>query len=113
MNYAVVQSGGKQYKVSEGSVIEVEKLPVEPGSDYNFDTVLFTAIDGAYTVGKPLVEGAVVTGKVLDQIKGIKIRVAKFKAKARYRNVRGHRQHLTTVQIVSLGGKQKATSDKE
>jgi len=102
MNYAVIQTGGKQYKVTEGSIIEVEKLPVEAGSDFVFDSVLFTATDGVYSVGQPVVQGVTVTAKVVDQIKGKKIRVANFKAKARYRSVTGHRQRLTKLQIEKI-----------
>lgn len=103
MKYAVLQSGGKQYKVSEGSVIEVEKLEAVEGDTLKLDKVLFIANDGDYKVGQPLVTNATVTAKVLGQMKGPKIRVAKFKAKARYRKVTGHRQHLTKLEIVSIG----------
>lgn len=105
MKYAVLQSGGKQYKVSEGSVIEVEKLAVNAGDTYKLDKVLLVANDGDYMVGQPLVANATVTAKVLEQKKGPKIRVAKFKAKARYRRVQGHRQQLTKLEIVEISGK--------
>lgn len=103
MNYAVLQSGGKQYKVSEGSVIEVEKLAAEAGDTIKLDKVLLVANDGDYKVGQPLVSSVTITAKVLEQKQGPKIRVAKFKAKARYRKVQGHRQQLTKLEIVTIG----------
>ena len=105
MKYAVFASGGKQYKVQEGSVVELEKLKVEAGSNVVFDNVLLQVEDGIVNVGQPNVFGATVTAKVLDHIQGKKIRVAKFKAKARYRKVYGHRQELTRVQIEKIGAK--------
>jgi large subunit ribosomal protein L21 len=112
MNYAVLQSGGKQYKVTNGSVIEVEKLAVAAGDTVKLDKVLLVADDGAYQVGTPLVANAIVTAKVLEQKQGPKIRVAKFKAKARYRKVIGHRQQLTKLEIVEISGKAKAEAKK-
>lgn len=105
MKYAVLASGGKQYKVSEGTVVELEKLQVAEGDQVTFDNVLLFVEDGIVTVGQPNVPGVAVTAKVLGQIKARKIRVAKFKAKAKYRKVHGHRQHLTKVQIESIGKK--------
>ena len=112
MKYAVFASGGKQYKVSEGSVVELEKLPVEAGKDVVFDNVLLLAEDGIVSVGQPTVFGVSITAKVLDQIKARKVRVAKFKAKARYRKVYGHRQQLTKVQIQTIGKAAKKTESK-
>jgi large subunit ribosomal protein L21 len=105
MKYAVLASGGKQYKVSEGTVVELEKLKVAEGDQVTFDNVLLFVEDGIVTVGQPNVPGVAVTAKVLGQIKARKIRVAKFKAKAKYRKVHGHRQHLTKVQIETIGKK--------
>jgi large subunit ribosomal protein L21 len=105
MKYAVLASGGKQYKVSEGTVVELEKLKVAEGDQVTFDNVLLFVEDGIVTVGQPNVPGVAVTAKVLGQVKARKIRVAKFKAKAKYRKVHGHRQHLTKVQIESIGKK--------
>src|SRR5690242_7610735 len=116
MNYVVFTSGGKQYKVSEGSVVELEKLAVEAGKDVVFDQVLLQVADGIVNVGTPTVFGVTVTGKVLDHVKAKKIRVAKFKAKSRYRKVHGHRQQLTRVQIASIGKAkktEKAAEEKE
>lgn len=105
MKYAVIASGGKQYKVSEGTVVDLEKLKVADGEQVTFDNVLLFVEDGIVTVGQPHVPGVAVTAKVLGQFKARKIRVAKFKAKARYRKVYGHRQQLTKVQIETIGKK--------
>lgn len=105
MKYAVITSGGKQYKVTEGQILEVDKLPVEPGSTYTFDNVLLSVNDDNVQIGAPYLENVAVTAKVLDQVQGDKIRVAKFKAKVRYRKVMGFRAKLTKVIIESLSGK--------
>ena len=102
MKYAVIKTGGKQYKVSEGDVLEVDKLPIEAGKNVLFDQVLLLVTDEQVKVGKPLVSGAKVEGKVLEQKKGEKVRVAKFKAKVRYRRVTGFRAKLTKVQIEKI-----------
>jgi len=114
MKYAVITSGGKQYKVTEGQILELDKLPVEPGSSYTFDKVLL-AVDGDdVQVGAPYLENVAVIAKVLDQVQGDKIRVAKFKAKVRYRKVMGFRAKLTKVIIESLSGKpEKKTASKQ
>lgn len=113
MNYAVITSGGKQYKVSDGKILELDKLPVEPGSTYAFDKVLLTVDGDKINVGTPYLENITVTAKVLEQTKGDKIRVAKFKAKARYRKVQGFRAQLTKVEITGLSGKsEKKTAPK-
>lgn len=114
MKYAVIATGGKQYKVSEGDTISIEKLVVEVGKEVIFDKVLFFADGAAFQLGTPHLVGATVTAEVLEQFKSEKIRVAKFKAKARYRKVYGHRQDLTKVKIgkIVLKGaeKKKVTS---
>ena len=105
MKYAVITSGGKQYKVSEGTVLELDKLDVEPGAAVSFDKVLL-AVDGdAVNVGAPYIANAAVTAKVLEQTQGDKIRVSQFKAKARHRRTIGFRAQLTKVEITSLTGK--------
>ncbi len=110
MKYAVIATGGKQYKVEEGAILEVEKLDVEADKELTFDQVLLYVADDTVVVGQPTLTDITVTAKVLDQIKGEKIRVAKFKAKARYRKVTGHRQRLTRVQISNIAAKgEKAT----
>ena len=96
--YAIIATGGKQYKVSEGDVIFVEKLDAETGSDVTFDQVLAVGGD-KLVVGAPLVDKATVTGKVLDQTKGKKVIVYHYKRKSGYHKKNGHRQAYTKVQI--------------
>lgn len=100
--YAIIKTGGKQYRVAEGDVITVEKLTAEAGDSVTFDEVL-AVVDGANTkVGKPLVEGAKVTAKVEAQGKARKILVFKYKAKSNYRRRQGHRQPFTKVVIEKI-----------
>ena len=99
--FAVIETGGKQYKVSEGDVIFVEKLGVEDGAEYTFDKVL--AIGGdTFTVGAPYVEGATVTAKVVKSGRGKKIYVFKYKAKKNEKKKIGHRQAYTKVRIEKI-----------
>jgi len=112
MNYAVIKTGGKQYKVAEGEVITVERLPVEANETLTFP-VLMSVVGDNVLFGQPLVEGLVVTGKVVEHLRGEKIRVAKFKAKARYRRVTGHRQELSKVMIEAIGDSKKSSKTKE
>jgi len=100
--YAVIETGGKQYKVQEGDVVFVEKLNVEDGAVVTFDKVLAVSNEGKVTFGKPLVENASVTAKVLGQGKNRKIIVFKYKPKKGYRNKTGHRQPYTKVQIEKI-----------
>lgn len=97
--YAVIETGGKQYKVQEGDVVFVEKLEAEDGTIVTFDKVLAVSNEGNVTFGKPLVENASVSAKVLGQGKDKKIIVFKYKPKKGYRNKAGHRQPYTKVQI--------------
>lgn len=112
MKYAVFASGGKQYRVSVGDVVELEKLKVEANEVLTLDSVLLLVEDGVVKVGQPTLSEVVISAKVLGQIKAPKIRVAKFKAKARYRKVYGHRQDLTKVQIEKIEVKGKKTEEK-
>lgn len=96
--YAVIATGGKQYKVSEGDVICVEKLDAEKDSEVTFDQVLAVGGD-KMTVGSPFVDSATVTGKVLEQGRGRKIIVYHYKRKSGYHKKNGHRQAYTKVQI--------------
>lgn len=100
--YAIIQTGGKQYKVAEGDVIIVEKLEAAEGEAVEFNQVLTVVKDGEVVVGKPVVEGAKVTGKVEAQGKGKKILVFKYKAKSNYRRRQGHRQPFTKVTIEKI-----------
>lgn len=102
MKYAVIKSGGKQYRVCEGDIIEVDRLSFAKGEKASFSEVLLWVNDGEIKIGTPQVLGTKVTGKVIDQLKGKKIRVAKFKAKAKYRRVMGFRPSLTRVQITKI-----------
>jgi large subunit ribosomal protein L21 len=106
--YAVVSSGGKQYRVEAGNELLVEKLGVEPGAAVTFDRVLLVGDGDDVTVGTPLVDGARVTGTVLRAERGPKIVIFKFKQKVKYRRRTGHRQDLVRVRIdqISANGKQ-------
>ncbi|HCS75403.1 MAG TPA: 50S ribosomal protein L21 [Clostridiales bacterium] len=102
--YAVIKTGGKQYKVQEGDIIRVEKLDVEEGSVVQFKDVLAVSNDEGLRVGAPVVDGAVVEANVLNQGKAKKIIVFKYKAKKDYRKKQGHRQPYTQVQITKING---------
>lgn len=97
--YAIIKTGGKQFKVSEGDIIKIEKLSTLEDEKVSFDEVLMVGGDGEIKVGKPNVEGASVEGTVLRQGKAKKIIVFKFKSKKNYRKKQGHRQPFTQVKI--------------
>jgi len=98
MQYAVIKSGGKQYRVSPGTVIEVDRIDQKEGA-IEFNEVLLSVNDDDVQIGTPLLSGVSVSGKIIEHFKDEKVRVARFKAKSRYRQVYGHRSHLTKVQI--------------
>lgn len=100
--YAIIKTGGKQYRVSEGDVVFVEKLEANEGDVVEFDEVLTVVKDGEVVVGKPVVDGAKVTAKVEAQGKAKKILVFKYKAKSNYRRRQGHRQPFTKVVIEKI-----------
>lgn len=100
--YAVVETGGKQYRVKVGDSITVEKLEAEPGDEVTLDRVLMLSNDGDVKVGRPVVEGAKVVASVDEQGKGAKIRIFKMRAKKRYRKSQGHRQKLTMLTIKDI-----------
>ncbi len=102
--YAVIETGGKQYKVQEGDILYIEKLSAEADSSYTFDKVLALSNDAGLKVGAPTVEGAKVEAKVVKNGKSKKIVVFKFKAKKNYRRRQGHRQPYTKVQIEKIVG---------
>ena len=98
-NYAIVATGGKQYRVRPGDVLDVEKLPYPEGYTITLDDVLLTCVDGYVEVGDPKVEGAQVVATVLAHGRDRKKIVFKYKNKTRYRRKRGHRQHITSLEI--------------
>lgn len=100
--YAIIETGGKQYRVQEGDVLQVEKLPVPEGETVVFDRVLTVVKDDDVLVGQPLVPNAKVTGKVVKHGRGKKILVFKYKAKSNYRRRQGHRQPFTQVAIEKI-----------
>lgn len=100
--YAIIQTGGKQYRVSEGDVVSIEKLTAAEGEEVVFDQVLTVVADGDVKIGKPVLEGAKVTAKVVEHGKGEKILVFKYKAKSNYRKRQGHRQPYTKVEISKI-----------
>lgn len=102
MNYAVIRSGGKQHKVSVGDIIEVDKLTTAANGQVSFSEILLYVADGKVRIGTPTIKEVTVKGTVLEQKKGKKIRVAKFKAKSRYRRVMGFRPQLTRIKIESI-----------
>lgn len=102
--YAIIKTGGKQYRVQEGDNIFVEKLAADVDSEVVFDQVLAVVNDGDVKVGAPVVEGAKVAAKVLEQGKQKKIRIFKYKAKSNYRRRQGHRQPYTKVTIEKIEG---------
>ena len=100
--YAVIVSGGKQYRVTKGDTIYVEKLDQEAGSVLSFD-VLMIGSDEGVKIGNPTVAGAKVEGKVVAQVKGEKIIIYKYKSKKNYHRRAGHRQNYTKVEITAVG----------
>ena len=101
--YAIIQTGSKQYKVAVGDIIEVEKLDLEAGAEVTFDQVLAVAgDDGKLNIGTPMVEGAKVAAKVLDEFRAKKIVAFKMKRRKGYRRTIGHRQTLTRVEITAI-----------
>lgn len=100
--YAIIETGGKQYRASEGDILTIEKLTDAVGETVEFTNVLTVVKDGDILIGKPMLAGAKVTAKVLDHGKGKKILVFKYKAKSNYRRRQGHRQPFTKVQIEKI-----------
>ncbi|MGL6173995.1 MAG: 50S ribosomal protein L21 [Cellulosilyticaceae bacterium] len=100
--YAIIETGGKQYKVEVGSCINVEKLNVAAGESMVFDKVLAVSKDGTLTVGSPVVNGVTVKADVVEEGKGKKVIVYKYKAKKSYHKKQGHRQPFTKVRITAI-----------
>jgi large subunit ribosomal protein L21 len=105
--YAVVITGGKQYRVEAGTELTIERLAADAGSSVTFDRVLFVGDGDTITVGTPTVDGATVSATVLGESLGPKLRIFKFKQKVKYRRTTGHRQHFTRVRIdeITASGK--------
>ena len=107
--YAIVSTGGKQYKVAQGDVIDVEKLDAQPGDKVELDVLMLN--DGATSIIEAsALEGKKVVAEVQDQFKGKKVIVFKFKKRKRYRRTKGHRQNLTKLKIVELPVEAAATT---
>jgi large subunit ribosomal protein L21 len=102
--YAIIETGGKQYRVKEGDTITVERLYDEAGADINIDRVLMVGGDGTTKIGTPVVDGANVSAHVEEHFRGEKLIVFKFKPKKRYRRKTGHRQELTKLTITGITG---------
>ncbi len=103
--YAVIKSGGKQYKVTKGDIIQVEKLVAKEGATIKIKDVLLVADGEAVTVGTPLVKGATVSAKVKSQGRGPKIKILKFKRRKQYLKQNGHRQAFTELAITGINTK--------
>ena len=102
MDYAVIRTGGKQYRVSPGDVIDVERLPEWGGASVDLEDVLAVSRDGQVTIGTPKVDGVRVQAEIQEQIKDDKVVVFKYQRKTRYRRKRGHRQPLTRLLIKGI-----------
>ena len=115
--YAVVNTGGKQYKVQQGEVLRIEKIPGEVGSPVTFDRVMMFSDGETVNIGQPVLDDVAVEGHIVAQGKAKKILVFKYKRRKRYRRKQGHRQEFTAVQIDTIQGagsaaKASATSKK-
>ena len=100
--YAIVDTGGKQYKVQKGETLRIEKIPGEVGSQVSFDKILMLADDDNVKIGRPVLDDVAVKGHVVEQEKAQKIIVFKYKKRKRYRRKQGHRQQYTAVKIDSI-----------
>ena len=100
--YAVIATGGKQYRVSEGDVIQIEKLDADEGADVGFDNVLMVGEGDEVKIGAPYIDGCKVVATVKSQMRGKKIEIVKFKRRKHHQKRTGHRQYLTQVEIKSI-----------
>lgn len=103
MPYAIIRTGGKQYRVAPGDVVRIERLAGEVGAAIEFTEVLLTGGDGAVRIGTPLVDGVKVSGQIVGQERDKKIRIFKKKRRKNYRRRRGHRQSITAVRVTAIG----------
>jgi len=102
--YAVVRTGGKQYRIAPGQQLRVDRLPGEAGDTVNLNEVLLINNDNVTTVGEPTLENAHIIASIVEQSRGKKIQVFKYKSKKRYRKLRGHRQHHTDLRVEEIVG---------
>lgn len=102
--YAVIVTGGRQYRVAQGETLRVEKLVADVGSEVTLDQVLLVGSGDGVTVGAPTVEGASVTAKVVSHGRADKIRIVKFRRRKHHRKEMGHRQHYTEIEITGIAG---------
>ena len=102
--YAVIKTGGKQYRVEQGDLLKVEKIEIAPGETLSFDEVLLVADGDKVQVGQPLLAGAKVTAEVVSQGRHDKIKIVKFRRRKHYRKQAGHRQWFTEVKITAITG---------
>lgn len=111
-NYAIIKTGGKQYRATPGQQLTIEKTGGERGSEIRFDQVLLARIDGNLSIGTPTVADAAVVGTVVQQTRDKKVLIHKHKKRKKYRVTRGHRQYITRVLIdtIQLGGAQVAAA---
>jgi large subunit ribosomal protein L21 len=110
--YAVIKTGGKQYRVMQGETLRVEKLPGEVGAAVKFDQVLLVGTGENLTVGAPLVAGAVVDATIKAQGRGDKVRIIKFRRRKHHQKQMGHRQYYTEVEITGISGSGEKKSAK-
>ncbi len=101
-DYAVIKTGGKQYLVEKGTLLNIEKIDGKPGEKVSFDDVLLTSLSGKVNIGKPIVKNSSVIGEIKSQFKGPKIKGIRYKNKTRHSVRTGHRQQLTSVEIMDL-----------
>jgi len=111
--YAIVEIAGQQFKVEKGKKIFVHHLEAEPGKTIDFDKVLLIDDDGKITIGQPVIKDAVIEGKVIDDVKGDKVIVFKKKRRKGYKVTKGHRQHYTRVEILSINEKRQPKKVQE
>ena len=100
--YAIIRTGGKQYRVREGDLLAIERIDAEEGAEVTFDDVLLVEHDGTVSVGAPAVKGALVSALVEEHVRTKKVLSLKYKNKTRQRTLRGHRQHQTRIRITDI-----------
>lgn len=100
--HAIIKTGGKQYRVSEGQILQIEKLPADPGSSINFDQVLLVSDGNSVKVGTPLISGAKVSAEIVRHGRHPKIRIIKFRRRKHHMKHMGHRQDFTEVKITKI-----------